>query len=166
MRLRQLRELVVARATPPIDTSWWPYGFPPLAQDIDLPPGALLIVPACGQVLYRLLSKPEPRLRDFMSNHERTLTTRQGDQPPVPRLQGDPFDDWCSVSMYARPEQAVAIAQRWPTFVQAVHLAAGNGFSLARTEADIDGHYDVWGDPQALLDHRRGEPQRHDEPAR
>jgi hypothetical protein len=125
----------------------------------------MLVVPANGQVLYRLLSKGAPRLRDFMSQHEKTLTVPDGGQPPVPRQPDDEFADWVSVSMFATIGDALEIPQRWPTFVQAVHLVPGLGFSLARTEPDLPGHYDVWGDPQALLDQRFGPPRQHDAPS-
>lgn len=53
--------------------------------------------------------------------------------------------------MFDTEERAVENAVRFPKLVAPVHLPRGHGFSVARTEAEIHGHYCVWGNPEELL---------------
>lgn len=111
---------------------------PPEERPASLPPGAILALPARGEMLYRLLSSDEVRERDFFSNHDK-------DRPP---LVGTDHVIHCGVSMFARPDQALIRANRYPVAVAAITLAAGMGVTLAKTFGA--GHYTVWGDPPIL----------------
>jgi hypothetical protein len=39
----------------------------------------------------------------------------------------------------------------WPKRVAALWLPQAYGFSIARTQPEVDGHYTVWGDAELLL---------------
>jgi hypothetical protein len=65
--------------------------------------------------------------------------------------------------MYESEELAEVSAVKYPKFIASVELQSEKGLTLARTEADIEGHYAVWGDAQVLLD-LVGPVTRHDEP--
>jgi hypothetical protein len=76
------------------------------------------------------------------------------------------YADYLGVSMFETVELATENAVRFPKIVVAVRLMHDFGFSLARTFADIDGHYTVWGDPDSLLSAVTGPPLRYDAPVR
>jgi hypothetical protein len=124
----------------------------PLGEDLGLVPGTIVAVPATNEVLYRIVGRSLPRLRDFQSPRER-------DQDP---WQDAAFVDQLSVSMFDSEQRAVENAVKYPKLVAQVVLRPGFGFSLARTEADIHGHYCVWGDPEVLL-RCAGPTSRYDE---
>ena len=112
---------------------------PPLRRPPMLPMDATVVVPANGEVLFRLLRGQEPRQADFQSNQDKGR----------PRTDGVPHLIRCGVSMYAEPGQALIHAHRYPLAVAAVTLDIGVGISLARTYGP--GHYTVWGHPEILM---------------
>ena len=114
----------------------------------------ILVAPAEGQVLYRVVGRSVPRPRDFESNRDKDR----------PRWPDQTYVDYLGISMFETEELAKESAIRWPKLIARVPLEEGRGFSLARTEADLEGHYAVWGDPQALLDSVVGAVSRHDAP--
>ena len=120
--------------------------YPPAAWDIGMPDDWFIVVPADGQLLYRLVGREEPRLRDFQSWRDRDQES--GREARYPKQA---FIDYTSLSMFETAALAVESANIFPAYVASVRLEAENGFSLARTEAGIDGHYGVWGDPEKLL---------------
>lgn len=68
--------------------------------------------------------------------------------------------------MFASEELARESAVRFPKIIAAVRLAPNRGFTVARTYAEVQGHFSVWGDPEDLLDHVEGDPRRYDDPYR
>jgi hypothetical protein len=114
---------------------------PPLAADIGLRADATVVVPAHGQVVFRLLGRSAARVFDFQSAHDR-------DRPARP---GQDFLDYVGLSTFGSEEAAIRTARRFPKIIARVHLPAGEGLMLARTLPDAAQHYTVWGDPQVLL---------------
>jgi len=114
---------------------------PPLAADIGLRADAALVVPANGQVVFRLLGRSAAREWDFQSARDRGRGIR-------PRQD---FLDYLGVSVFGTEEAAVAIAARFPKLVTRVHLPPGEHFMIARTLPEYEHHYSVWGDPKALM---------------
>jgi hypothetical protein len=117
-----------------------------------LPAGWLVIAPAAGQVLYRLVNRDPPIVRDFESD-------RTKDRP---RFGEDLEVDHLGLSMFDTEDQALSMARRYPKLVAEVVLEPGLGFGLARTMLDLPGHYTVWGTPEDLLD-QVGSLTRQDE---
>lgn len=68
--------------------------------------------------------------------------------------------------MFASEELARESAVRFPKIIAAVRLAPNRGFTVARTYAEVQGHFSVRGDPEDLLDHVEGDPRRYDDPYR
>jgi hypothetical protein len=120
---------------------WRPWTLPPLATEYGLPGTAHVVAEADNHVVYRVLGKPEARERDFMSDRDKGR----------PRAPAQDYADFVGVSVFGSEELAEANAVRFPKFVATVHLQPGEGFMLARTYADVEGHYTVWGDPEALV---------------
>jgi hypothetical protein len=125
----------------------------PAAENLGFGAGSFLVVPASGQRLYRVVGRTEARLRDFQS-------PRDLEREPWPDTE---FLDHLSLSMFDSEARAEENAVRYPKFVVPVLLVPGLGFNLARVEADIEGHYCVWGDPERLLD-QAGPSTRYDDP--
>ena len=117
----------------------------------------MLVAPAGGQSLFRLVGNPEARLRDFQSWRDRDIETGR-----EARYPDDPFIDYVSLSMYETEDLALENANILPAYIACVRLDVENGFSVARTESGIDGHYSVWGDPEKLLGAIQGLPARHE----
>ena len=99
--------------------------------------------PASGQSMWRLLGANGPKLRDFESNRDKGRS-RGRQQPYVAHL---------GLSMFDSLDLAVRNARIFPAHVARVQLAAGHGFSIARTFADTKGHHTVWGEPAELWGH-------------
>lgn len=119
----------------------WGPELPPLAFDLGLPDDAQLVVPARGQVVYRLIGRSDAREFDFQSARER-------DRPMRP---GQAFVDHVGISVFGSEAAALAMATRFPKLIACVYLSAGEGFSIARTLPDVADHYSVWGDPAAIV---------------
>jgi hypothetical protein len=116
--------------------------FPPLASDLGLPDEAMVVVPAAGQSVYRVIGRSSPLARDFESNRDRGR----------PRFPRQDYIDFVGISVFGSLEAALASAARFPKLVAEVHLNAGAGLTIARTLPDIAEHYSVWGAPEDLLD--------------
>jgi hypothetical protein len=129
-------------------------GLPPLAEDLGLPGGFTLMRPAAGQTVYRVLGRSQARDWDFYSDREKGR----------PRAPNQDFVDFVGISVFGSQSAALANCARFPKLIAEIHLPSGNGFSIARTFADIDEHYSVWGDPELLLDHVSAEVLRVDAP--
>jgi hypothetical protein len=125
--------------------------YPPGAWESGFSEDWALVAPANWQVLYRLIGDRKPKLRDFQSWRERELATGTGSRYP-----DDPFIENTSISMFETAELAVRPAKNFPARVAGVVLGRDNGFSLARTDINVDGHYSVWGDPEKLLQAAEG----------
>jgi hypothetical protein len=117
--------------------------FPPSASQLGLSPDWLVVAPARGQRLYRLVGRDPPRDRDFLSDRAKGR----------PRFENDLETDHLGVSMFAAETQALSMARRYPKLVASVDLMPDHGFALARTLLDVEGHYTVWGEPDGLLNH-------------
>jgi len=111
---------------------------PPEHRPANPPAEAIVVMPARGEILFRLVAAGEPKRRDFESKHDRG-------QPAM----GAAHVVHCGLSMFERPEQALSNANRYPLVVAAVTLAENAGLSLAKTFGT--GHYTVWGQADALL---------------
>jgi hypothetical protein len=148
-RLATMLEVAATRA----EQRWRPWELPPPAWDYGLPTATFVVVPARHHVVYRTLGGSQPKIRDFQSNRERGR----------PRAHDEDFADYQGVSVFASEELAAANAVRFPKLIAAVILADGKGLSLARTYADIEGHYTVWGDPDDLMA-AVASVSRHDDP--
>jgi hypothetical protein len=122
----------------------WPgYGLPPAATTYGLPADVFIVSPARHQVVFRLLGfRREPRVRDFESNFAKGR----------PRGPDETYADHLGISTFDSEELAVENAINWPKHVATLVLPDHEGFSIARTYPDIEGHYTVWGDPERLLD--------------
>lgn len=138
---RAVRAGVEVARRPVLGLGGPPGELPPLAGALGLRDDALLVVPADGQVVFRLLGRSRPRLRDFQSARDR-------ERPIGPQQD---FLDYLGVSVFGREEVALANATQFPKLVARVHLPAGAGFTIARTLADVEEHYSVWGEPDALV---------------
>jgi hypothetical protein len=115
------------------------------AEDLGLPRGSLVVRPASGQTVYRVLGRSEPREWDFYSDRDKG-------RDRAPRQD---FIDFVAISVFGSQAAALANCTRFPKLVAEVLLSPRNGFTIARTFADIDEHYSVWGDPEALRNHLR-----------
>jgi hypothetical protein len=121
---------------------WTGVGLPPLPSGYGLPADSLIVAPGRHQAVFRLLGyRPEVRVRDFQSNFARGR----------PQGPGETYVDHLGISVFATEQLAVENAARWPKHLAAVLLPENEGFSIARTYPEIDGHYTVWGDPERLL---------------
>ena len=129
---------------PPVPAPW----------EIGLQPDWLLLVPASGQVLYRVIGRSNAQERDFQLDRDKKR----------PRYPDQTYVDHLGLSMFESEELAEASATNFPKFITSVRLEPDRGFMLARTESEIEGHLSVWGDPESLLDSVEGPVTRVDEP--
>jgi hypothetical protein len=118
----------------------------PAPWELGLQPDWVLLVPASGQVLYRVGGKSAARERDFQSDRDKTR----------PRYVDQTYVDHLGLSMFESEELAEASATNFPKFIVSVRLEPERGFMLARTESEIEGHFSVWGDPESLLESVEG----------
>src|SRR3954462_2209285 len=98
---------------------------PPSAAEVGLREDAVVVYPGEGQAVYRILAGAAPVLRDFQSHLERGETLRRRQSAL----------DFTGLSMFASPDQAIAMAQRFPKighWIAALSLESGQ-ISLART---------------------------------
>lgn len=107
-------------------------------------------------MVYRVLGRPTPRERDFISNRDKDR----------PREDDEPYVEFMGVSTYGSRARAEENAVIYPKFVATVRLPPGQGFTVARTYADVADHYTVWGNPAELVECIDGEPVRYDDPDR
>lgn len=122
--------------------AWSGTGFPPAAQEHGLPSDAFIVSPARHQAVFRLLGpRPEARVRDFLSNRAKER----------PRGPDETYADYLGLSVFSSEELATENAVRWPKHVAALLLPQDEGFSIARTYPEIEGHFTIWGDPDRLL---------------
>lgn len=126
-----------------VTTPYWPgFGLPPPPAEHGLPDDTFIVSPARHNAVFRLLGyRPEAQLRDFQSNHARGR----------PRGPDEAYVDYLGISVFSTEELAIENAVRWPKHVAALLLPQQDGFSIARTYPEIEGHYTVWGDPDKLL---------------
>jgi len=73
--------------------------------------------------------------------------------------------DYVGLSVFGTQEAARENAVRFPKMVARVYLEEGCGFMIARTLADVDEHYTVWGDPDELLARVERPVPRFDDPS-
>jgi hypothetical protein len=119
----------------------WGPELPPLAAELGLPRDVELVVPARGQVVYRLIGRRTAREFDFQSARERERPMRPGQS----------FLDHVGISVFGSEAAALAMATRFPKMVAWVYLSPGEGFSIARTLPDVAEHFSVWADRAALM---------------
>ncbi len=98
-------------------------------------------IPAEGQSVYRTIGRSEPREWDFQSDHGKGR----------PRGPQQDYIDYVGLSVFGTEDAARENAVRFPKLIVRVQLEEGCGFMIARTYADVDEHYTVWGDPEELL---------------
>jgi hypothetical protein len=130
--------------------------FLPAAWDRGCPEDWILAAPCGGHVLYRVVGEREARLYDFQSWRD-----RDAEKDRARRYPDDPWIDYVCISMFEAEALAVGSANNFPAYIAEVELKRNNGFSLARTDVNILGHYSVWGDPEKLLLAVVGAPVRY-----
>jgi hypothetical protein len=96
---------------------------------------------ANGQYVYRGIGRGHPVERDFYSDRGKER----------PRAPDQDYMDYVGLSVFGSLEAAEANMVRYPKRLAQVRLEEGHGFMIARTYADIDRHYTIWGDPRDLL---------------
>jgi hypothetical protein len=104
--------------------------------------------------VYRTIGRSEPRDRDFKSDRDKGR----------PRAPEQEYVDYVGLSVFGTEDAARENAVRFPKMVARVHLEAGCGFMIARTLADVDEHYTVWGDPEELMARVQRPVSRFDDP--
>jgi hypothetical protein len=119
-------------------TGLLPSGLPAPARLYTLPAGSVVAVPATGQKLYRMV-KPTIETADFVSRAAKGCRPYTAE---VPILH-------VGISMFAEPAQAASRFGRSKVPGE-VTLEEGQGFHIAKTLGN--GHYTVWGDPDALAE--------------
>jgi hypothetical protein len=114
----------------------------PSPADHGLPGDATIVVPVPGPLtLYRLLEQERAREGDFEPSMSRNQAKRRG----IPELFRG------SVSHWLEERQAVEASTRPTSFVARLDLTATGLVHVAATEQRAEGHVDVWGHPQELL---------------
>ncbi len=101
----------------------------------------VVTIPTEGQFVYRTIGRSEPWDWDFQSD----------DGKRRPRAPQQDYVDYVGLSVFGTEDAARENAIRFPKLIARVHLEEGCGFMIARTYADVDEHYTVWGDPEELL---------------
>ena len=113
-------------------------------------------IPAEGQFVFRTIGRSEPRDWDFQSDRDKGR----------PRAPQQDYVDYVGLSVFGTEDAARENAVRFPKMIARVHLEEGCGFMIARTLADVNEHYTVWGDPSELLARvERPVPRFDDEPS-
>jgi hypothetical protein len=125
---------------------------PPSPPDVGLSEDWFVVVPADGQVVYRLVGAEQLRIRDFQSDRDKKR----------PRWDGDLEVDHLGLSVFASLDQAHSMARRYPKIVAQVELTTGAGIAIARTLLDLPGHYTIWGCAEDLIE-RVSSVDRQDE---
>jgi hypothetical protein len=111
-------------------------------------------IPTDDWFVYRTIGRSEPRDRDFKSDRDKGR----------PRAPEQDYVDYVGLSVFGTEDAARENAVRFPKMVARVHLEAGCGFMIARTLADVDEHYTVWGDPEELMARVQRPVSRFDDP--
>jgi hypothetical protein len=114
----------------------------PRAFDAGLDASWIVVIPAGGQILYRITGDATPKVHDFLSKRDKH----------DPQMRGEHWLLYVGLSMFADEAQAEAIRDRFRPHqhVAEVPLRGGRGFTLART-GKTPGHHTVWGRPEDLL---------------
>lgn len=115
--------------------------FPPRPADVGLPDDWIVIAPADGQRVYRMVKHDPPTEDDFLSDR---LLGR-------PRGKTDLEADHLGLSVFAEQAQAESMMRRYPKRIALVRLDPDCGLSLARTFPLVDGHHTIWGEPDVLV---------------
>jgi hypothetical protein len=116
-------------------------GLPPRPENLGLPEDWLIVMPAAGHTMFRMVKQERPTEDDFLSDRVRGR----------PRYGEDLEADHLGVSMFAERVQAESIMRRYPKRIAEVRLAPDYGLCLARTLPGLDGHHTVWGQPGDLV---------------
>ncbi len=98
----------------------------------------VVTIPTEGRFVYRTIGRSEPWDWDFQSDHGKRR----------PRTPQQDYVDYVGLSVFGTEDAARENAIRFPKLIARVHLEEGCGFMIARTYADVDEHYTVWGDPE------------------
>ena len=116
----------------------------PRPADHNLPDGTTIVVPVPvdGLVLFRLLEREMPTLRDFEERRTRGQAERDG-IPELFRL---------SVSHWLSHDRAATWSRRRRFFIARLELGPGSLTRVALTEDHGEGHVDVWAHPRELFD--------------
>ena len=114
----------------------------PRPQDVGLAPHVIVVIPAAGEVLYRITVDATPKVHDFLSKRDKHDA----------QIRGEHWLLYVGLSMFADEAQAEAIRDRFRPHqhVAEVELRPGRGITLART-GKTPGHHTVWGRPEDLL---------------
>lgn len=113
---------------------------PPQPGDVGLPDDWLVVVPAAGQTVFRMVKHDSPTEDDFLS--DRLLGRPRGEHV----LEADHL----GLSVFAERVQAEAMMRRYPKRIAEVRLEPEHGLSLARTFPLVGGHHTIWGEPDVL----------------
>ena len=92
---------------------------PPSPSDVGLPEDWIVVAPADGQVVYRLVGAELLKVRDFQSDQEKQR----------PRWGDDLEVDHLGLSVFATLDQAQSMARRYPKIVAEVELTTGSGIA-------------------------------------
>jgi len=111
-------------------------------------------IPAAGWYVYRTIGRSEPRDWDFKSDRDKGR----------PRAPAQDYVDYVGLSVFRTQQAALDNAVRFPKMVARVYLEEGCGFMIARTLADVEDHYTLWGDPDELLARVERPVPRYDDP--
>jgi hypothetical protein len=115
---------------------------PPSPPDVGLPENWIIIAPAYGQTVFRLVATEPLKIRDFQSDRDKNR----------PRWEDDLETDHLGLSVFETLDQARSMARRYPKVVAEVVLTEGAGIGIARTILELPGHYTIWGRPEDLLE--------------
>ena len=116
---------------------------PPLAWDPkhELPPDSLIVIPAGGWTVFRLVKRDPPDADDF-----RAMTKARAERTGTAEI----YRVGLSHSMTA--EQAGNVRINPDSMVASVVLKPDSRIHVARTEPELPGHLDVWGPVDVLLE--------------
>jgi hypothetical protein len=118
---------------------------PPAPGAFGLPDDWVIVAPAAGQTLYRVVGGDPLTLRDFKSNRDKG--------EPQRLRAGEHAIGYLGISLWADEDQAHAIAAKgYPKVGRAVAAITLSGdMGLARTRRAA-GHHTAWGSPEAFLE--------------
>jgi hypothetical protein len=114
----------------------------PTPQDVGLDRNFIVVAPANGEVLYRIIADSTPKVHDFLSKRDKH----------DPQMSREHWLLYIGLSMFADQAQAEETRDRFKPdqHIAEVELRRGRGFTLARTFR-TPGHHTVWGRPEDLL---------------
>lgn len=117
----------------------------PTAVSYGLAEEWIIVVPASGEVVYRVVAGDPLTVRDFKSNRDKGEAQRWV-------RAGESSLEYLGISVFATEAQARAVVERFPKIgsrIAAVTLSEDMRFARTRR---TPGHHTAWGSPEAFLD--------------